>query len=342
MTTDIYPLTFEPVFRDYIWGGRNLETLFGRHLPEGRIAESWEISGHPSSPTVVSNGPLAGKTLPELVTEMGVDLVGTASAEMLARGKFPLLVKLLDANRDLSVQVHPNDAYAGEYENGELGKTEMWYILWAAPNAELIYGVAEGVTRESFKKAIESNTLETQLNRIPIKAGDTVFVPSGTVHALLAGTVAAEIQQNSDTTYRVYDWGRVGDDGKPRPLHIDKALDVIDFDRAAPPLVEPVQVWSGEGLEMDSLVACPQFRIDRVTMEQGLAIEGYCSGVTFEIWGCIKGQVRIEHDDELWPAVDISAVGWVLLPATLGDFTVRASEDSVLLRARIPKPEKGK
>ncbi|MBN1399284.1 MAG: class I mannose-6-phosphate isomerase, partial [Anaerolineae bacterium] len=251
---EIYPLTFAPVFRDYIWGGRNLETLFGRELPPGIIAESWEISGHPSSPTRVEYGHWAGRTLPQVMEALGEELVGRRAKGALQRGRFPLLIKLLDANRDLSVQVHPGDVYAQVHENGELGKTEMWYVLHAQPGTELIYGLARGVTPESFRRAIREGAVASQLQRVPIAAGDSFCVPAGTVHALLAGAVVAEIQQNSDATYRVYDWDRLGADGTPRPLHVRNALEVIDWDQVEPTKVRPICVSDAHGVRREVLV----------------------------------------------------------------------------------------
>ena len=156
----IYPLIFDPVFQDYIWGGRNLEAILGRQLPPGIVAESWEISGHSTSPTRAANGPLKGKTLPEILSLLGLSLVGVRSEAMVARGKFPLLVKLLDANKPLSVQVHPPDEYARVHEEGELGKTEMWYILHAKPGARLIYGLKPDVTPQIFREQLEAGTLD--------------------------------------------------------------------------------------------------------------------------------------------------------------------------------------
>ena len=228
MTPRLYPLTFTPQFRDYLWGGRTLEQ-FGRQLPPGIVAESWEISGHPSSPTAVDAGAYRGRLLTDLVVELGRDLVGRRSQDALARGKFPLLVKLLDARQDLSVQVHPDDEYALAHEGGELGKTEMWYVLRAEPGARLIYGLRRGVTPGQVADALRRGEVEAVFAYLPVRAGDAIFVPAGTVHALMAGLVVVEIQQNSDTTYRIFDWGRRGPDGQPRALHIDKALDVIDF-----------------------------------------------------------------------------------------------------------------
>jgi mannose-6-phosphate isomerase len=236
----IYPLTFVPVFRDYIWGGRHLETLYGRALPPGIVAESWDISGHASSPTAVAAGYWAGRTLPEVTAALGQALLGHRVAASAGAGRFPLLVKLLDANQDLSVQVHPDDAYARVHENGDPGKTEMWYVLHAGPGAELIYGLAPGANAADFRRAAQEGRLNEQLHRLPVHAGDCVFVPAGTVHALLAGAVVAEVQQNSDTTYRVYDWGRLGADGRPRALHLEKALAVIDWAQVAPDKIAPV------------------------------------------------------------------------------------------------------
>ena len=332
MAVTIYPLTFEPVFRDYVWGGRNLETWFGRRLPPGIVAESWEISAHPSLPTRVDVGAWRGRTLPEVLAALGADLVGTNSERMLARGTFPLLVKLLDANRDLSVQVHPDDEYATAHEGGELGKTEMWYVLHARPGVELIYGLARGVTRESFRAALRGNRLETQLHHLPIAPGDSIFIPAGTVHALLAGVVVAEIQQNSDTTYRVYDWGRLGADGLPRPLHIEKALKVINFSQVEPGLVEPEVLHSGEGVTCARLVHCPQFTVERIDLTDGAEYRGQCDSSTFEIWGCIAGSCQVHWAGE---PMELRAVRFVLLPAALGRYSLWTQRSSVLLRAYV-------
>jgi len=333
---DIYPLTFMPTFRDYIWGGRNLETLFGRALPPGIVAESWDISGHASAPTLVERGYWKGRTLPEVLAALGADLVGAHSREMLCRNRFPLLIKLLDAQADLSVQVHPDDAYAGLHEDGDLGKTEMWYVLHAEPGTELIYGLARGVTRETFRAAIESDTVQTQLHRVPIEAGDCIYIPAGSVHALLAGAVVAEIQQNSDTTYRVYDWGRLGADGKLRPLHIDKALDVIDWKQIEPIKVDPVLLSERDGITRSLLVDCPQFTVERIQLAEGAGFAGRCDGRTFEIWGCMQGASTVR-----WAGKPIraEAIRFVLLPAVLGDYSLRAEVESTLLRVYIPRED---
>lgn len=333
MDEQIYPLTFTPALRDYIWGGRRLETLYGRSLPPGIVAESWEISGHPNAPTVADAGYWKGQTLPAIQEALGARLVGSFGAWALKRDKFPLLIKLLDANQDLSVQVHPDDEYAQAHENGELGKTEMWYVLHADPGAQLILGVRAGTTRKSFLAALEAGQLESVLHRVPITAGQAVAVPAGTVHALLAGVVVAEIQQNSDTTYRIYDWGRVDANGNPRPLHVEKALDVIDWD-ARPGVVVPQEVSRVGGVAVAEAVHNRYFVVEEVMFEKGSSYLGACDGSTLEIWGCVSGEVAVEWDG---PAVVLPTIRCALLPAALGDFAIRALQGSRCLRVYLPE-----
>ena len=252
----LYPLTFTPVLKDYIWGGRTLEQL-GRTLPEGIIAESWEVAAHPDGTCTVDNGDYAGKLLTEVHAELGLDLIGTKNAWAQARGKFPLLIKLLDANRPLSVQVHPDDTYALNNEANELGKNEMWVVLQAKPGAQLILGVKAGANRDSFHQAIQDGSLEDYLHYLPVKAGDHICVPAGSLHAILDGLLIAEIQQNSNTTYRVYDWNRVGKAGKPRRLHIEKSLDVINFEQVEPELCPPRPVFEADGIRRLELCRNP-------------------------------------------------------------------------------------
>jgi mannose-6-phosphate isomerase len=221
--TPFYPLLFTPVFKDYIWGGRNLETKLGRQIPDGIIAESWEIAGHEAGTSVVANGRFAGQPLTAVHAELGLDLIGSRNQWAQDRNKFPYLIKLLDANNALSVQVHPDDAYALANEGNELGKTEMWVVLHAEPGAEIILGVTPGTTKAAFRQAIETASWNPFSTICPCKPAMSSACPAGSLHAILSGLLIAEIQQNSNTTYRVYDWNRL-QDGKPRPLHIDKAL----------------------------------------------------------------------------------------------------------------------
>ncbi len=329
----LYPLTFTPALRDYVWGGRNLEKLYGRQLPPGPTAESWEISGHPTAPTRVDAGPLAGQLLPDVLAELGANLAGARARWALDRGKFPLLVKLLDAEERLSVQVHPPDDYALVHENGELGKTEMWYVLHARPGAQLILGLRPGVTPEAFCQAMADHTLEACLHHLPVKAGDAVFVPTGAVHAILEGIIAAEIQQNSDMTYRVYDWGRVGVDGKPRPLHLDKSLAVINFQCVEPGPYRPVLVAAEDGVTRYEISRCEYFVVEKVTLARGAVYAGRTGGETLEIWGTVDGQSELTWAGD---PVPLPAIRFCLVPARLGDFAARAIEPATLLRVYLP------
>jgi mannose-6-phosphate isomerase len=229
----LYPLIFKPIFKERVWGGRAIERLYGKNLPPGvPIGESWEISDRPGDASVIANGPLAGKDLRWLMEHHERKLLGNAKS---ANGRFPLLIKILDAQEKLSLQVHPPADKAAELK-GE-PKTEAWYIADAAPGAELYVGLKRGVTRAEFEHKIKTGAVAECFHRVPVKAGDTMFLPSGRVHAIGAGLVIFEIQQNSDTTYRVFDWNRVGLDGKPRDLHVAESLASIDFGDFEPGLV---------------------------------------------------------------------------------------------------------
>ena len=328
----LYPLTFEPVLRHYIWGGRNLENLYGRPLPPGTTAESWEISGHPNGSTAVDAGPLTGQSVPDVLAAYREDLVGTRAAWALERDKFPLLIKLLDAQKRLSVQVHPSDEYALEHENGELGKTEMWYVLHAQPHAELILGLEPGVTREDFRRAIEDNQLDKWMHHLSVKPGDAVFVPAGTLHCLLEGLLVAEIQQNSDTTYRVYDWGRLGKDGKPRSLHVEKALDVINFEKIRPGPYRPVLVADQDGLARQEITRSEYFVVEKVTLQPGAIYQGQTNGESLEIWGNVEGESELTWAGE---PISLPTIRFCLVPAVMGDFAVRTKESATLLRVYL-------
>lgn len=213
------PLFLKPVFQERIWGGTELRTKFGYDIPSEHTGECWAISGHVNGPSIIENGPYAGKTLIELWNDER-HLFGNMEGEV-----FPLLTKILDANADLSVQVHPNDEYANLHENGELGKTECWYIIDCKEGAEMIYGHT-AQSKEEFTSMIEKGEWSRLLRRVAIKPGDFFYVPSGTVHALCEGTLVLETQQSSDTTYRVYDYDRKDQEGQKRELHIEKSIDV--------------------------------------------------------------------------------------------------------------------
>lgn len=323
------PLRFSPVLKPYTWGGRKLETVLGRELPPGVTAESWEISAHPNGPTRIAAGPLAGATLDELIERFGLDLVGRRNAYVLDGGRFPLLVKVLDAAEWLSVQVHPDDAAAAR--EGDRGKTEMWVVLQADDGAELIQGFEPGVDREGFAAAVAAGEAEGLLHRLPVGAGDVFFLRPGVVHALGPGVLLAEIQQSSDVTYRVFDWNR---NQKDRPLHLERALEVLDFGAARPGPIEPAPLAPGD-TNGELLASCPYFETQRLRLAGGAVWSGACDGETFEIWGVIEGTaiVRCAGGEE-----HLTAVDWVLLPAAAGEFQVRAAEPATLLRVFVPGP----
>ena len=211
-----------PACKDYLWGGEKLRHDYGIQSQLHPLAEAWVLSCHPDGPSVVATGPLAGKTLPEYIQKKGPGCLG---ADFEKFTDFPILAKFIDANGDLSIQVHPSNDYALAHEH-QFGKTEMWYVLDCEPGATLYYGFQHQISREEFQQRIQDNTLTEVLNAVPVEKGDLFFIPAGTLHAIRKGIMVAEIQQNSNMTYRIYDYGRVGADGKPRQLHIQQALEV--------------------------------------------------------------------------------------------------------------------
>ena len=219
------PFLLKPVIKDYIWGGTKLRDWFGKESNTEILAESWELSCHPDGECSVASGEFAGMTLKALL-KIHPEIMGTECSDA---DNFPILVKLIDARDNLSVQVHPDNEYARIHENDN-GKTEMWYVIQADEGAELVYGFREKISHEDFQRAIEENTLMEKLNRVPVKSGDVFLIEPHTLHAIGKGILIAEIQQSSNVTYRVYDYGRLGKDGKPRPLHIEKALDVTNLE----------------------------------------------------------------------------------------------------------------
>jgi len=257
------PLILIPPIKDYIWGGTKLREEFGKESSLERLAESWELSCHKDGMSVIGNGSYAGRTLNEFLAE-NPQALGKNCERF---DDFPVLIKLIDACDNLSVQVHPDNEYALRVE-GEYGKTEMWYIVDCDENAELIYGFKEEISRDEFKKAIQENTLLEKVNRVKVHKGDVFFIKSGTLHAIGKGILIAEIQQNSNTTYRVYDYGRVGADGKPRDLHIDKALDVTELKPAQKQRVFAPVKLEGEfaGTVVTILADCDYFLTAKVEL----------------------------------------------------------------------------
>ncbi len=333
------PLIFAPRYRDYVWGGRNLARVLGRDLPPGVVAESWEVSAHPTAPTMADRGPLRGRTLRELAAEHGAALVGRNAERACGPGRFPLLVKLLDAAQPLSVQVHPDDARAALRGDGELGKTEMWHVLHADPGAEVVLGLRDGTDEGALRRACADGRIEEHLNRAAVKAGDSILVPAGTVHAILGGAVLLEIQQDSDVTYRLHDWGRIGADGQPRPLHLEEAMEAIDF-AGPPPRVRPLAgaADTSEGVDRQVLASCPAFVVERLRLPEGVELERRVDPASCEVWGVLEGRARLSPSDRA-RAVTLPAVRFALLPAAMGAFTVRTAGGAVAVRAYVPSPE---
>jgi mannose-6-phosphate isomerase len=299
------PLRFTPVYQTVVWGGRRMEA-FRSGLPEGPIGESWDLADHARGMSVVADGPLAGTTLHDLTRRFGQALVGPA----YTGGDFPLMVKLIDANDRLSVQVHPDDRLARELRVGERGKTECWFLL--NDGGELFVGTRPGVTKESFAAARAAGTLAETLNRFVTTAGDFFFIPARTVHALGAGCLIYEIQQTCDTTFRVDDWGRVGLDGKPRPLHIAESLATIDFAAAA----AAARAVGGHEVHPDgrvrALARCPYFHVDEHLTRRLSLRSTSCTVVT-----CLGGRGRLATAAG---ATALAPTTTVLVPAVAGEW----------------------
>jgi len=306
---------FEPIAMERVWGGRMLETHFQRNLPSATapFGESWEMVDRAEAQSVLGTGPLAGMTLHELWSTRREEIFGTG---LVDSDRFPLLVKILDARDDLSIQVHPPESLAAEM--GGEPKTEMWYIAAATEGARLVVGLRAGVTRESFTDAIRNGTVAEQVHEIPVSAGDFVFIPSGRLHAIGAGLLIFEIQQNSDTTYRVFDWNRLGLDGKARQLHIEESLASIDYSDIEPRL---------DQAQGHVIAACEYFVVERFAMALGEMI-GCARADRFSLLHIVEGELT-DREGKSW-----GAGSTVLL--TVGEVGVRAVKESIVLRTHIP------
>ena len=341
----MYPLKFQPVFQKRIWGGQRLRTILGKALPvelqRDAVGESWELADLPpgtvkadsaggaadgSMSSVITNGPLAGKTLHEV---LGNSEFRIQNSELTY---FPLLVKFLDAAQDLSVQVHPDEAYVKTHPDAAL-KSECWYILHAEPGAKIYKGLKPGVTKEQFRAALENGQVEPLLNAIKVRPGDCHYLKSGTVHALGAGILAAEVQTPSDTTFRVFDWNRLGPDGKPRKLHIEEALSCIHFGP------EESAAAGGQKSHVASLfttvtrlVTCDYFTLERVRMSQDMEQDiPYSEPV---VWIVLEGQGVINVEGH--PPTAFVRGDTMLLPASMKQAKIKTVTDCAWLEARLP------
>lgn len=262
------PFLLRPAAKDYIWGGNRLNEEFGKNIPLNPLAETWECSTHPDGPSMVVSGKHQGKTLDEVIRSHP-DYLGIHAQRYR---DLPFLVKLIDAKKDLSVQVHPTDEYAMERENGQFGKTEMWYVLDCDKDAKLVYGLSRTLKKEELRKAITNGTLEKYLQRVPIKKDDVFFIKAGTIHAIGAGALIAEIQENSNLTYRLYDYDRVDKNGKKRELHIDKALEVANLHLEEPK--EEIRVTKFRpGIAYRLLIRCEHFEVYKMMINTELRHE---------------------------------------------------------------------
>lgn len=316
------PLVFTPLAQQRVWGGRNLESVLGRSLPDdgAPYGESWELCDRPEAQTSVADGPLAGRTLHELWTDPDLGPAIFGSDKGTRPERFPLLIKILDAQDTLSLQVHP-PASEAEALGGE-PKTEMWYVAAAEPGAALYVGFRKPVTPASFEQALRDGTAADLVARREVQAGDFLFIPSGRIHAIGAGLIIFEIQQNSDTTYRVFDWNRVGLDGQPRQLHVEQALRSIDFTDVDPPV---------ELAEGTLLVDCPYFRVERHTVEPAeTLLAGQGRGAGAVLVTVVEGTVTCGN-----PGRDFGKGDFFLIPACWTEatrgFTAGAAGATVLL-----------
>lgn len=337
----LYPMIFEPRYVEKIWGGSKLATLLNKPIPQGKpIGESWELFDFPpgvvegSSDWVsatLTNGPLAGKTLHELVLQFEQDLHGDVQL-VGANKQFPILIKFLDAREDLSVQVHPPQSYADTHPGAHL-KNEAWYVMQHDAHARILKGLVPGTTREQFEQSIKNGTCESLIKAIPVKNDDCYYLPSGTVHALGAGCFVAEVQTPSDTTYRVFDFNRVdASTGKPRALHVDQALDCIDFSGSEPK--QPAKKHeAGFFTTVTRLVQAPQFNIEKVRMNEGVE-----QAIPYDqpvVWILLSGEVALRVKNMNTP-VKATRGTTLLLPARMEEPRVTVLSDAQWLEVTFP------
>ncbi len=318
---ECYPLRLCPAFKDNLWGGQKLKTEYHKKTEMTPLAESWELSCHRSGCSTIENGPCAGMTLPDYLARFPA----AAGSRCAAFAAFPVLFKLIDAKDKLSVQVHPSDDYALR-EEGQYGKTEMWVVLEAEPGAELIYGFKAPITKEELRRRIEEGALLEVVNRVPVHPGDVFFIEAGTLHAIGAGIVIAEIQQSSDLTYRVYDYDRRDAQGNPRELHIEKALAVTDLGPAHPKAFDRTPHREGDA-EVSRLGSCGYFTTDRIRLA------GRCArsvdGGSFEGLFCASGSAALRAGGE---RMTLEKGQTVFLPAGLGEYLLEGEAECLSIR----------
>ena len=296
------PFLLKPAGKDYLWGGTRLNDDFSKEIDLDPLAETWECSTHPDGPSIVASGAFAGRLLPEVLKEHP-EYLGTHPRSIFPgrEGELPILVKFIDAKKDLSVQVHPDDDYARQYENGQLGKTEMWYVIDATKSARLVYGFSEPMNKKELRKSLLDGTVERYLRYVPVHRDDVFLIRAGTVHAIGTGALIAEIQESSNLTYRMYDYNRVGKDGKKRELHIDKALDVADLGSSEEPR-QPMRILKYRpGCATELLSRCRYFQVERMllnTERQRQLVEFRTGSNSFQVLLCVQGCGVLHGENE--------------------------------------------
>ena len=312
---ELFPIKMRPCYKEYLWGGRRLKPDFGKTDAPDVTAESWELAAHPDGVSTGVDGTYRGKTLSDLAALDRDAFWGKACRS----DTFPLLVKLIDAEKDLSIQVHPSDATALS-EKGEQGKAEMWYIVDAKPNAAIYYGFSQKVSKDEFIRRAKDGTICEVLNRVPVSRGDVFFILPGTIHAIGAGIVIAEIQQNSNTTFRVYDYLRRGADGKLRPLHLERAAAVLDFTPVIPSECRANNSLYLPEYTFSQMFSCPYFRAYCIDVRKEIAL--CCDGASFHHLLCVEGAGAIVYQGREYPLAKGDSC---FLPAQLGKYVLKGS-----------------
>ena len=305
-----YPLQFTPILKGRIWGGNKLNTVLNKSITADANGESWELSTVKGDVSIVANGKWKGKSLMDLINEYPTDILGTEVYQRFGK-EFPLLFKYLDAKEDLSIQVHPNDSLA-KTRHGSFGKTEMWYIIQADLNSHIIAGFKEHSNSDLYLEHVKNNTLLSTLNEVEVKSGDAFFIESGTVHSIGAGLVVAEIQQTSDVTYRLYDFDRIDSAGIKRELHVDLALEAINYNS-----LDTKIEYSKETNSPNELVSCPYFTTNFIPLDGQVAIVK--SKQSFTVYMCVEGSFELTYDDV---KVDYNKGDTVLIPASMNSFSI--------------------
>ena len=309
------PLLLRPAEKDYLWGGTRLKEEYGKQTELVPLAETWECSTHPDGPSVVVSGPFAGRTLVE-VLRAHPEFLGTKAQ---TAGEIPILVKLIDAAQDLSLQVHPDDIYARAHE-GQNGKTEFWYVLDAKPGASLVCGFAHAVTKKQLRQAIQTGQLDKHLQRVLVHRGDVFYIPAGTIHALGAGILVAEVQESSNVTYRVYDYDRVDRQGRRRPLHFDKAAEVLDMRPSADFRQRPRLVRYFPGCSREMLCRCEYFAVERIQVSTSCVLPEM--DASFRVLLCVEGGGSVETPAG---AIRLKKGNCVFLPASQGETQIKGT-----------------